>query len=437
MKSHPSTRSLLRRHLGTLGTCLLAIATGCVGSMGGTSERESGEPPALEADGGPFTPGSGSLDGGEGGDAGADPRDASNDDEPSKGSDSGSSEPSEDAGAGKPDDEAPDEEPTDPEPPVGAPAEAGNVTLVNVRGEKIKARFGLPAGSATTKHPAVVVLHGSGGLFKLPSSSDEKAGRTCSDQLESQFQRGLERLTKLGYVVIMPDSFGSRGYCDETKDSRRDKVLPPVSGDENGKTRRLLSRVYDLEAARSFLCAHPRVRCDRLGMVGFSNGGSAVMLGLHQKLGDTFAKFAASNTGKGLGVSIPKLPTQTLPFQVGVAYYPGCGFDGILSMNTDTSKVDEFYYPTIRTRILIGEEDELLPNCSATVSGEGRREIQARKYASLKGVPDRYDITVFPDAAHSFDKAGCETSTSSDPDTVACRESLEETLDLLAPLKAP
>lgn len=312
-----------------------------------------------------------------------------------------------------------------------------DVTFTNVRGEVINARLLLPAGTTTSRHPAVIVLHGSGGLFKDPTSADLAAGRVCSSSMSSQFDRWAERLNARGYVAIFPDSFGSRGYCDEVTDPRREKVLPPVPGDENGKTRRLISRVYDLDQAARYLCGHGRVKCDALGVVGFSNGGSAIALGIHHKIAATFAAFAGGARAKSIGVKMPALPSPAPNFRVGIAYYPGCGFDGLMSESTSTAQLEDFLYPRADLQVLIGQNDALLEHCSKQAIGT--REIQADTYAATKGLPDRYHVKVYSGAAHSFDAAGCEKAGAdmTNPDIKACTDAVAVSMDLLKRLETP
>lgn len=329
--------------------------------------------------------------------------------------------------------------PVDAGPVTGKPVSSTvkDIKFTNARGETIDARMFMPAGTTTTRHPAVIVLHGSGGLFKDPTSADLAAGRTCSASMSSQFDRWAARLTARGYVAIFPDSFGSRGYCDEETDPRRLTVLPPVNGDENGKTRRLLYRLYDLDGASRYLCAHERVKCDALGVVGFSNGGSAVAMGLHHKLNEALAAFALTSRAKSIGVAIPPLPKPLPYFRTGVAYYPGCGFDGLMTESTDPSRIEEFFYPRVDLQVLIGTEDVLLEHCSKLAIGT--REIQADTYAAKKALPDRYDIKVYAGANHSFDNAGCEKSgaDTTDPDIKACADATDVTMSLLRNLETP
>lgn len=307
-------------------------------------------------------------------------------------------------------------------------AAQGTVTYRNARGETIKAHWQLPPGSTSaSRHPAVIVMHGSGGMHKMPSSSDTRAGRTCSNTMESQFPRWADRLTKAGYAVLIPDSWEARGYCDEN-DPRRDKVLPPRKGDENGKARRLLWRLYDQDAGARWLCTQSRVRCDRIATLGFSNGGSAVMLGLHHKINDVLRAYRDK---VDLNFRIPLLPGN-FPFKRGIAYYPGCGFDGIMHSSKDSSRLSTFYYPRAPLRILMGENDSLIKNCAES-EGSGIREYQADKYASSKGLPDRYTIKVFDNVGHGYDSSDC--SSDGDREERACYSSRTTTMSLLSTLK--
>lgn len=310
---------------------------------------------------------------------------------------------------------------------------SSTVRFYNVRGERVVARWYLPSGTSTTQHPAVLMLHGSGGLHKMPTSDDLAAGRICSPYMESQFRRWVSRLTNAGYAVLLPDSWQTRGYCDESGDSRRSRAYPYNSYDTNGKTRRLLARIYDTDASARWLCNHARVRCDSIAMVGFSNGGSAVMTALHRDLNGMLSRFASTTRGRSLNVSIPQLPSL-FNYKFGVAYYPGCGFDHILTTTTDTSRLWEFYYPRKPLRIMMGSRDSLLEHCS--VQAVGQREIQADTYADVKGITDRYGIRVFGSAEHGYDNAGCEKSGAdwSDPNIIACDSSRKTTMSLLSTL---
>lgn len=324
------------------------------------------------------------------------------------------------------------------EPPSGGRPDGGSITgdveLVSARGDRIGAVFATPSGDGP--FPAVLMMHGSGGLYRMPEDEDEAAGRTCSPRLESQFEAWRDRLVASGYAVLMPDSFSSRGFCDYNDDDRVEDAYPPIPGDTDGKGRRLLDRIYDLAAATRFLEDHPDIDASRTAWVGFSNGASTVALGLHHVLRETLAE-RDDGTGldEELGVPIPTLPVAAVPPRFVVAYYPGCGFDGLLDFSTDAEDLERFYYPVSPLFIEHASEDPLLDDCSVTQ--EGTRELQADAYAEARGVPDHYTIRIHAGADHGFDDgARCEDDADA-PDVAACVAARDATLARLEDLLAP
>jgi len=318
-----------------------------------------------------------------------------------------------------------------PAPDLGDGVVTSRFYVANARGELIDTV--LVAPTTAGPHPAVLVAHGSGGLFRMPAASDTG---TCSNRMESQFERWATRLAGLGFVIVLADSFGPRGYCDFNDDPRKDDAYPPLSVDADGKTRRLIDRIYDTVAVLEVLASRSDVRADRIGLLGFSNGASTVMLYLHHRLSAAFDEFRATSDAQALGVSLPPLPTTVVPVEVGVAYYPGCGFDGLLRFSTDISNLTQFYYPSAPLRVNHAELDPLLSHCSVTTTGT--REIQADTYAVENSLPDHYDVAIYNGASHGFDSADCEgMTTSTDPDVVACAEALAATLARFMPLLEP
>lgn len=314
-------------------------------------------------------------------------------------------------------------------PNLSVPARTSVVPLTNVRGEPL---FAIQVEPETAgPHPAVIVFHGSGGLYRLPAAGDTG---TCSPDLESQFVRWAERLVSLGFVVLMPDSFTPRGFCDDNDDPRREQAFPPISADADGKTRRLLARIYDADSAARYLVTLPNVNAGAVALIGFSNGASTSAVYTHHRLSDALGEFAADSDGVALGVAIPPLPGPVPALRQSIAYYPGCGFDGILPFSTASSNVAQFFYPSAPLTIEHASLDGLVDHCSITQTGT--REQQADDYASMMGVPDHYAIVVHAGADHGFDAAGCETAPDgAAPDTIACRDSLIDTLALLEPLR--
>lgn len=260
------------------------------------------------------------------------------------------------------------------------------VSFENDRGETIQALYAVPDRSAPM--PAVIVLHGSGGLMDPPNDDDEEA------EMGTQFEEWAEILYNEGYAVLMPDSFASRGFLEWND-----------APDELDKTDRLIMRVYDTHAALAFACAQPEIDCDRVAVMGFSNGGSAAAFAVHDGV-DALAPFAA------LEVSSQR------NFAVSVAYYPGCGFDGLLSTTLDDPA--QFYRPTVPVYVQHGDNDSLYDDCED-------RLAQTEMWVETEGLDENPFHMYVYDAGHSFD---------SDPGNSDEREARLEaralTLDILA-----
>lgn len=122
------------------------------------------------------------------------------------------------------------------------------------------------------RHPAVVALHGCSGLFA-------KYGGLTSRHLDW----GL-RLSNEGYVVLFPDSFGSRGWGSLCRVKKR-----PV------KQRH---RVGDAIFAARWLRDQPFVDGRRVALLGWSNGGITVLRTVVRK--------------------------EARVFRTAIAFYPGC-----------------------------------------------------------------------------------------------------------------
>jgi dienelactone hydrolase len=130
--------------------------------------------------------------------------------------------------------------------------------------------------------PAVVALHGCGGLGSSKQGSK-------AEPISARHQDWGVRLAGLGFIVVMPDSFGSRGLESQCTNSSR-TVLP---GRE---------RIRDAAGARLWLQALPDVDKTQVSLLGWSNGGSTVL-------------YAVSRTAI-------KFPGPD--FRKAVAFYPGC-----------------------------------------------------------------------------------------------------------------
>ncbi|MCU1497127.1 MAG: dienelactone hydrolase [Acidimicrobiales bacterium] len=266
-----------------------------------------------------------------------------------------------------------------------APGASGIETLdvtipasLQAQGLALPSKLVKPTGSG--KHPAILLLHGSGGLLK-----DGSGNGACSNKMESQYAEWSSRLAGLGYVVLAPSSYSPRGVCDTHG------KLPKHFDD---KAEQILSRIYDTDAASRYLCALPEVDCKRMGVMGFSQGGTQTLLALHWQIDRTISEFRKSNGGS-VDIKLPDMKPGRPKFKMGVAYYPGCGFEGIMSKGKST---EDKYFPENPLTILHGSKDSLLKYCT------GIRKDQSREVAKARGIADNYSITVYSGAGHSFDQ---------------------------------
>lgn len=157
-----------------------------------------------------------------------------------------------------------------------------------------------PAGEGP--HPAVVLLHGCGGMF------------TRSGNVTASYLLWGETFALNGYVALLVDSLNPRGYrsiCDLQK-------RPILESRE---------RAQDAYAARDWLAAQSYVAADRIGLIGWSNGAGGTLWGMRE-----------SQPYRG--------------FKAAVAFYPGC---------RTLSRAKQSYQPYAPVLILIGEADDWTP----------------------------------------------------------------------------
>jgi len=191
----------------------------------------------------------------------------------------------------------------------------------------IGGHLGRPEGDG--RRPAVVALHGCGGLFT------PRGGR-----ISSRHTDWAERLVAAGYVVLLPDSFGSRGLGAQC--TTREREMRPRD------------RVGDAVGAADWLAVQPFVDPARIALLGWSNGGSTVL-------------WAVSGQVRPAGSD----------WRVAIAFYPGCRLPA----------GSERWKPRLPLHILIGAIDDWTPP-------EPCRELTDR---------GPVELIEYPGAYHAFD----------------------------------
>jgi dienelactone hydrolase len=183
----------------------------------------------------------------------------------------------------------------------------------------------------------VIALHGCGGL----------AGN--SEPVQPRYRDWAEQLLKAGNAVLLPDSYGSRELGPQCRVNER-RVL----------ARR--ERVVDVMASRQWLVQQPWIARDRISLMGWANGASALLWAVRPQL-----------SSRGVEPD----------FRSAIAFYPDCRISSGLGWST-----------RVPTLLLIGAKDDVSspPACRQMVDGARGRSALAR-------------IVVYPGAYHDFDRA--------------------------------
>jgi dienelactone hydrolase len=215
--------------------------------------------------------------------------------------------------------------------------------------------FRSPAdGVATQRRPAVIALHGCGGMY----SSNPKR----HDALSARNREMAAALVDEGYVVLFPDSLRSRGIeeiCTLPAGRR------PLTTDD---------RRLDVQGALAYLQQRPDVVADRIGVVGWSHGGATVLAAINRR--DT-------------PVAAWRRQAPEPPYlRAAAAFYPGCAA---------AERPRAGYALAAPLALYVGAADDWTPP-----------EPCIRLAARLAAAGEDVAITVYPGAYHGFDGVSSE-----------------------------
>ena len=227
-----------------------------------------------------------------------------------------------------------------------------------------------PAGAGP--HPAIVMLHGRGGPY-----SSLKRGTYNAETLTMRHRMWGEFWASHGYVALLVDSFGPRGYPEGFPKHSYSQRPQEVSEQ--------FVRPLDAYGALAYLRSRGDVVSGRVGLHGWSNGGMTLL--------------------SSIGTDTPGLgdPDPVKGFRAALAQYPSC--------RTQSRQSD--YRPYAPLLILSAAEDD---EVSPEVCRQFSETLRARGLA--------VEFVLYQGAHHSYDDPG-KTKQSHQPNRVAMQDSLE------------
>lgn len=230
-----------------------------------------------------------------------------------------------------------------------SPAPAPQQVEIPLSSGVLHAQLFKPEGAGP--FPTVIALHGCGGLG------------SHSDSVQPRYRDWAERLLRAGNAVLLPDSYGSRELGPQCRVK-----------DIHVKARR--ERVTDIAASRAWLMKQTWVARNRVSLIGWANGASALLWAVRPQ---SVARDAGPD------------------FRAAIAFYPDCRISAGLGWST-----------RVPTLVLIGANDDVSspPACRQMVDGAHGRSALAR-------------IVVYPGAYHDFDRANTPLHAASSADAAA------------------
>jgi len=240
----------------------------------------------------------------------------------------------------------------------------------------------LPA-AADGPRPAIVALHGCGGLYR-------RDGRT----LASRYTDYAARLHRAGFHLLLPDSFGSRGSGPICTVRRGERTIGAAA------------RRADALAAVQWLARQPGVDARRIVLLGWSHGGSAVLNAVNAAAPGGAATVAGA-----------------------IAFYPGC-----------SALLKQPYRLDTPLLLLLGARDDWTPPAPCEKWAERTRLAQPAADLALRVYADSYHgfdgtspLRFRSDVPNGVDRAGVHVG-GNPPARAAALQELER---FLARITAP
>ena len=219
------------------------------------------------------------------------------------------------------------------------------ITFINAQGINLKGWLFKPEGQGPYR--AVVMMPGCMGAYAFGDSAQE---------IDSTYLEWSERLVDAGYVALLVDSFTPRN------------AVKNQCGNGTTGISEVSDRPHDAYAGLNYLASQAFVAADKIGLMGWSHGGSAVMAAMDE------SKFVDDSS-----------------FQAAVAFYPGCGLSNAFGGIQQSS-----WKPYAPFVILQGSADVVADPVACT-----NRVAFAERLGAAS-----VTINLFEHAQHRFDGAG-------------------------------
>lgn len=272
-----------------------------------------------------------------------------------------------------------------------------------------------PAVHGDGPYPAVVVLHGSGGLW----SND-----VIANGLISQFEQWGELLAGLGYAALFPDSYNPRGI--PAGFGGRRPHHDPATDDHLCSPN--YERPKDVVAALTYLDGRTDIDRDNVALIGFSHGAQTginavvdVSVDLGQYTVSYIDQVPIENTNPvqyeevstTKNVPSPVRIPVNLPFPKFCAFFYGGGSHFGYHGSASSTAAGRYMFDR-RTKVLMfhGTEDSLLGvDDPAAVPMTGnlypiKQVLASRAQAQSLGLPDPLQHHyLMHEVEHSFDLA--------------------------------
>jgi dienelactone hydrolase len=233
--------------------------------------------------------------------------------------------------------------------PEGVPVE--RVELPSADGKtKLVGYLFHPAVPPDKRVPAVVMMHGRAGAYSSLAN-----GVYDATTLSKRHQFWGRWWAKQGYLAILVDGFGPRGYLQGFP--RYSYNSRPPELDE------VMVRPLDAYGALAYLRSRPDVLPGRIGLQGWSNGGSATLA-------------AMAPDAPGIADHTP-----IAGFRAAVAFYPACG------LKDHFAKTDYGAYAPLRLYMGTADEEVSPKKCQALLE-DADGDIKTKFY---KGATHDFD----------------------------------------------